>query len=192
MIQDTRQAKSLCTGDEFRLYRDSLSRRRLERLSPSELQSRLRRARILRDKYRGVYRRQRGGARGKMSDRRMKEVHDYSRTFRKAELFEEAVERFEGRLRALEAERQRREEAVRRKRAGERRRADQENRRIKAERTERESHLGRPPHEMGPRAEFGARPPRPGRRVQYVSGKRVSGHFRSEGRRFQARRDSRH
>lgn len=191
MIQDTRQAMGLCTVDEFRLYQDSLSKRRLEQLSPTELQSRLRRARTLRDKYRGVYRRQRGGARGKMPSRRMKEVHDYSRTFQKAELFEEAVERFDARLRALETARRRREEAVRRKSAGERRRADQEGRRIKAERTERESHLGRPSNEMGPRAEFGARPPRPGRPVQYVSGKRISGHFGSENRRFQARRDSR-
>jgi hypothetical protein len=191
MIQDTRQAKGLCTVDEFRLYRDSLSKGRLEQLSPPELQSRLRRARSLRDKYRGVYRRQRGGARGKLSDRRVREVPAHSRTFQKAELFEEAVERFDARLRDLETERGRREEAIRRTRARERRRADQEGRRIKAERTERESHLGRPSNERGPGAEFGTRPPRPGRPVQHVSGKRASGHFGSENRRFQARRDSR-
>lgn len=191
MVQHARQAKRLCTEDELRLYQDSLFGGRLGQLSPLELRSRLRRARALRDKYRDVHRRQRSGARGKMPDGRAKEVHDFSRTFQKGELFEEAVERFEGRLRALETERRRREGALRRKSGAERRRADREARRIKAERAERESHLGRPPDETGPRAEFRARPPRPGRPIQYVSGKRIAAHFGSQNRRFQAQRDSR-
>ena len=184
-------AKGLCSLDELRLYRESLSGKRPERLSAAELQSRLRRARALRDKYRGVYRRQRGGARGKMSDRRMREVHDYSRTFQKAELFEEAVERFGARLLALETERRLREDTVRRRKSTVRREAEREGRRIRADQRDRESHRGRSPNEPVPGAEHGVPPPRPARSIQYVSGRRVSGHFGSANRRFQARRDSR-
>lgn len=190
MIQDTRQARGLCTVDEFRLYRDSLGAR-LERLAPKDLQSRLRRARDLRDKYRGIHRRQRGGARGKTADGRAKEVHDFNRTCQKAELFETTLGRFQERVRALERALRHQEAEARRTSAGQRRRADQEGRRLKAERTERESHLGRTPDETGPRPQFGATPPRPGRSIQLVSAKGASAHFRSANRRFQARRDSR-
>ena len=190
MIQDTRQAKRLCTADEFKLYQASIGGL-LERLSPTDLHSRRRRTRTLRDKYRGVYRRQRGGARGKMTEGRAKEIHDFGRTWQKAELFEDALDRFEGRLRDLEMEVRRREDEARRRSAGRRRQAEQEGRRVQAARVDRESHLGRPSNETGPRPEFGAPPPRPGRPIQLVSAKGASGHFRSANRRFQARRDSR-
>lgn len=190
MIQDTRQARNLCSADEYVLYRDCLGGR-LEQLSTLSLHARLERARILRDKYRDIYRRQRGGARGKTTGGVAMEVHDFARTRLKEELFEEILERFKGRLRALDMERRRQEDADRRTSAGQRRRTGQEGRRLKAARADRESHLGRPPNDTGPRPPLGAPPPRPGRAVQGVSARGASGHFRSANRRFQARRDHR-
>jgi hypothetical protein len=191
MTHDAREAKTLCTTDEFSLYGESLGKR-LERLSPRDIQSRLRRARILRDKYRDVHQRQRGGARGKMTHGHPKEIHDFSRTRQKAEIFAEVLERFERRLRALEEQEQCRREEALRKASGDRRRADQAGRRLKAERAERDLHLARPTADAGPRPTFGAPPPRPGRAIQNVSGKSSAAHFRSANRRFQARHDTRH
>jgi len=190
MTHYAREARILCTTDELSLYGDSLGWR-LERLSPRDLQTRLRRARILRDKYRDVHRRQQGGARGKMTHGHPKELHDFSRTRQKAELFAEALERFERRLRALEEQDRRRTEESRLKAPGERRRADRASRRLKAERAERERHLARPTADAGPRPPFGAPPPRPGRAIQNVSAMSSAAHFRSANRRFQARHDTR-
>lgn len=181
MKKDDREAKALCTADEFRLYAASLEGR-LERLSAEDLPLRLRRARTLRDKYRDLYRRQRAGARGKRARALPRELHDSSRTLRKAELFAKMVERLEDRRRVLEDEARRREDLAR---------AAAPRPRLKTG----ASAPKRPPSPFAsggmPRAPLGAPPPRPARAIQGIFARSASGHFRSANRRFQARRDTR-
>lgn len=188
MTHKIREARTLCTADEFELFRDSLPGH-LYGLSFPELQSCLLRARTLRDKYQDVHRRQRGGARGKLTHGRPKELYDCTRTGQKADLFAKALGRFERKVRTLEEQDRRREEEARLRTSGERRRVDQDCRRLKAERADRESHLTPPTADAGPRAPVGAPPPRPAWAMRNALAKSAAGHFRSANRRFQARRD---
>lgn len=189
MIQEIRQARSLFTAEEFRLYREGLGER-LERLSPTDLKSRVRRTRSLRDKYQDVHRRQRGGARRRMPNLGPTKRDDFTRTHQKALLFEHTLRRFERRLRNLETSHRDPEEAERPRRGAERRPAAGEGRGKMPAGRARGVPRGRA-SARGPRQEPGAPPPGPRQPWHRVSGKVESGRHRSRNRRFQARRDSR-
>ena len=182
MIKEMQRLKALCTRDEFALYRESLGSR-LEQLSSRDLRSRVRRARNLRDKYDGVYRRQRSGQRGKLPQDWSVGFSEFSGTREKADLFEQVLGRFERRIDALEAEESRRT-------AGNRRQAERTRRQVEAARTDQESHRGRPKGDAGRRSQ-GAVPKGPARAAQYAHGRGTAGHFGSSNRRFQAHRDAR-
>jgi len=160
MTNEIQRLKALCTRDEFALYRESRGGR-LEQLSARDLRSRVRRARNLRDKYRGAQRRQRSGERGKLPQDRPMELSEFSGTWHKADLFEQVLGRFERRVDALEEEGKREEETKR-----------------------------RPKENAGPRSQD-ADPKGPGRAAQYAHGRGTAGPFESSNRRFQARRDAR-
>ena len=189
MIKEMQRLKALCTRDEFALYRESLGGR-LEQFSSRDLRSRVRRARNLRNKYTGADRRQRSGQRGKLPQDRSVGFSEFSGTWKKADLFEQVLGRFERRIDALEEkERQRQEEAGRRA-AGDRRQAERTRRQGEAARTDRESHRGLPTGDAGRRSQ-GAVPKGPARAAQYAHGRGTAGHFGSSNRRFQAHRDAR-
>ncbi len=141
MIREMQRVKALCTRDEFALYRESLGSR-LEQLTSRDLRSRVRRARNLRDKYEGAHRRQRSGQRGKLPQNRSVGVSEFSGTWKKADLFEEVLGRFERRIDALE-------EKERHRGAGARRQAAPTRRQVDAARRDRESHRGRPKGDGG-------------------------------------------
>lgn len=189
MIKEMQRLKALCTRDEFALYRESLGSR-LEQLSSRDLRSRVRRARNLRDKYDGVYRRQRSGQRGKLPQDWSVGFSEFSGTREKADLFEQVLGRFERRIDALEAEERQGQAEIRRRTAGNRRQAERTRRQFEAARTDQESHRGRPKGDAGRRSQ-GAVPKGPGRAAQYAHGKGTAGHFGSSNRRFQTHRDAR-
>jgi len=182
--------RNLCASDEVALYQDSVGRR-LEQLASEDLRSRLRRAKLLMEKYRDVYRRQRNGSRGKAMTGRRKDAGDFERSGRKVELFQEVLRRFKYRLRVLEDLDRSRLEERRHMASAERRRVDRDRRRSDSERIERKSHLARPKADAGPSSHPGALPPKSGQTIQNVFAKNVAGHFRSANRSFQARRDGR-
>jgi len=189
MINEMNKLKALCTRDEFALYRDSLGRR-LEQFSSRDLRSRIRRARNLRDKYNGAHRRQRSGDRGKLPQDRSAGFSEFSGTWRKADLFQQVLGRFERRIDALEEKEKQRQGEAERRGAGNRRQAERTRRQVDAARTDRESHQGRPKGDAGRRSQ-GAVPKGPGRAAQYAHGRGTAGHFGSSNRRFQAHRDAR-
>lgn len=184
MTNETRAAKALCTKNERALVQDSLPGD-VDSLSPRGLRSRVTRARTLRDKYRDLHQRQRGGARGKLSNGRPKELHDCTRTREKAELFARTLERFEREMRAVAG----RKQEARRRISSERRSSVQQNRRWEAARADSENHQGPPRADAGPREPFGASPPRPGAAMREALTKSAAGRFRNANRRFQAHRD---
>ena len=101
----TRQeARSLCTKPELDLIVAS-DGKALEELTLARVQSKLQRARTLRDKYRDLERTQQLEARGKPSPRRRAPRSEGAvRTARKAEIFEIVLGRFEARATELQTE----------------------------------------------------------------------------------------
>lgn len=95
------RARELCTRDEFELVEESRGKG-IDRLGPSELRARIRRARGLRDKYRALARQQSGEARGKRDPKSTRPAAGSANTELKAELFGETQERFEARLAEVE------------------------------------------------------------------------------------------
>ena len=189
MSTELQKTKALCTRDEFALYRESLGKR-LEQLSSRDLKSRVRRARNLRDKYNGAHRRQRSGERGKLPQDRSLGLSDFSGTWRKADLFQQVLGRFERRIEVLEEKEKRRREEADRRDAGDRRQTERTRRQVEASQADRESHRGWPKGDAGRRSQ-GAVPKGPGRAAQYAHGAGTAGHFGSANRRFQAHRDAR-
>lgn len=101
MIQ-TPEAKQLCTQAEFQLFAMSLSRT-VTRHSETELKRQATRSRNLRDKYRSLAQRQRREARGKQQPKGQRAARSNKNTHRKAQLFAEVLQRYEARLAAATA-----------------------------------------------------------------------------------------
>lgn len=170
-----KDAKDLCTRDEFELVAASFSPA-IRGLDEKQLRALRGRARRLRDKWRGQAERQRGEVRGKRAPRGARPAAGFSGAARKARLFAETVDRIEKRLQRLAEQRELdRERAAARK---------AEQQRVRALR----------------RANRNAKPSgRPGKAVDQVPrrkgvtsrGKAIKGHQRAAGQRKQARRDSR-
>jgi hypothetical protein len=181
MTYDRRTARTLCTAAELELVLASFEPG-AGRLSEARLKSAMARARRLRDKYRDLLRRQRLATRARTGSKLGSRPGTNARTAQKARLFEETLARFarEREARAAAARR-----AVRAKRAG-----------------PRKAPAPKPPG-LKPRAQRTAAAPRTGfvseqallasrrQRLQNMRAKAVQAHVRAQGRRNQARRDSR-
>jgi hypothetical protein len=89
-------ARRLCTKPEFELVEASKIVN-MKQLTPARLQQKVGRARRLRDKYRDLAKRQRLEARGKQAPRKSRPSQGHENTDRKAQLFQEVLERFETR-----------------------------------------------------------------------------------------------
>jgi hypothetical protein len=90
-------AARLCTKPELELV-DASAPARLRELTPGRLRQKVERARRLRDKYRDLAKRQRLEARGKRDAQRSRPARGNENTTRKAELFQEVLDRFEAQL----------------------------------------------------------------------------------------------
>jgi len=96
------RAKQLTTKREFELLETSWGRE-LSSLSPARLRQKVQRARTMRDKFRDLARQQAGEARGKRDPRSTRPARSNRNTELKAQVFDEALARFEERLGVLEA-----------------------------------------------------------------------------------------
>ncbi|MCC5786078.1 MAG: hypothetical protein JJU33_05195 [Phycisphaerales bacterium] len=94
MAINMQRARTLCTASEYELVRAS-GKREIGTLTPARLRQKVSRARKLRDKYRSLAARQTGEMRGKRAPRSGKPAGDNRNTETKAELFQEALDRFE-------------------------------------------------------------------------------------------------
>lgn len=91
------QARALLTAAELELF-DQSRAEPIKGLTPAGLAGKVKRARTLRDKYRDLYRRQTVAVRGED----VKGRTDNERTQRKADIFQEMLERFEARTSLLQ------------------------------------------------------------------------------------------
>lgn len=92
-----KRARTLCTQREWELLSQSWNPE-LGRITPGRLRQKVQRARTLRDKYRDLARQQAGEARGKRAARSTRPAQSNQNTKLKAEIFDEALERFQSRL----------------------------------------------------------------------------------------------
>jgi hypothetical protein len=90
-------AQRLCTAAEFELVEASYPAS-AKQLSPARLRQKVQRARKLRDKYRDLAKRQRLEMRGKREASSRRPAQGHENTDRKAELFQEVLDRFETQL----------------------------------------------------------------------------------------------
>jgi hypothetical protein len=90
-------AQRLCTQPEFELFEASMPAN-ARQLTPGRLRQKVERARRLRDKYRDLAKRQRLEARGKRAPQRARPAAGNENTVRKAELFDEVLQRFQRQL----------------------------------------------------------------------------------------------
>jgi hypothetical protein len=181
MPVNNKTARALCTGAEWELVLASLGEGAMPK---ARVKLKIGRARALRDKYRGLTRRQRLAARSRTGTKLGARPGSNARTEEKARLFAETLARFESRLRKLEAAE--RHEAARMA-LGARRAA------AKAVRA----------RSAPPAPRRGAKPPKSGyvsesarqasrrQRLQNMRVKTLQAHARAQGRRRQARRDAR-
>lgn len=95
-------AQRLCTSPEFDLVEASFPAN-AKQLTPSRLRQKVARARRLRDKYRDLAKRQRLEARGKRAPQRSRPAQGHENTDRKAQLFQETLDRFETQLQRMDA-----------------------------------------------------------------------------------------
>lgn len=94
-------AKSLCTQREWEHLSQSWNPE-LSQVTPGRLRQKVQRARTLRDKFRDLARQQSGEARGKREPRSTRPAQGNQNTKRKAQIFDEALERFQARLAEVE------------------------------------------------------------------------------------------
>jgi hypothetical protein len=104
------RARKLCTQAEFELVESSVGRNARE-LSPARLKQKIDRTRKLRDKYRDLSKRQRLEARGKKAPSGSRPAKGQDNTERKAQLFQEVLDRFESYTERIQAREDRREAA---------------------------------------------------------------------------------
>ena len=95
------QARPLLTAAELELF-DQSRAEPIKGLTPARLAGKVKRARTLREKYRDLYRRQTVAARGESAATRPAKSTDNERTQRKADIFQEVLERFEARTTLLQ------------------------------------------------------------------------------------------
>ncbi len=96
-----REARPLCTQREWELLSHSWNPE-LSKVTPGRLRQKIRRARTLRDKFRDLARQQSGEARGKRDARSTRPSQSNRNTELKAQIFDEALERFHARLVEIE------------------------------------------------------------------------------------------
>lgn len=102
MAFNRRQARPLCTDTEYALFTASLADA-ITDLTPAQLRSKLERARRARDKYRDLVKRQRLANRTRTGTNKGNRPETNARTAEKAQLFAEALARFETRASKLAA-----------------------------------------------------------------------------------------
>jgi hypothetical protein len=90
-------AKSLCTQREWELISASWAPE-VNRLDAGELRNKVSLTRGLRDKFRDLAKQQAGEARGKRGPRSTRPSQSNENTRRKAQIFNEALSRFQDRL----------------------------------------------------------------------------------------------
>jgi len=98
-----KDARPLFTKREWEMVSQSWNPE-LSRVTEGRLRQKVQRARTLRDKYRDLARQQAGEARGKRSPRSTRPAQGNENTLRKAQVFDEALERFQARLTEVEKE----------------------------------------------------------------------------------------
>ena len=96
------QARPLLNAAELELF-DHSRAEPIKALTPARLAGKVKSARTLRDKYRDLYRRQAVATRGEDAAHRSATGGDNERTQRKADIFQEVLERFEARTALLQA-----------------------------------------------------------------------------------------
>ena len=94
------EARPLCTKREWDLLADSWNPE-LSKVTPGRLRQKVQRARTLRDKFRDLARQQSGEARGKRDPRSTRPARGNKNTKLKAQVFDEALERFQARLKEI-------------------------------------------------------------------------------------------
>jgi hypothetical protein len=196
-------ARRLCTAPELELVESSRASH-LKQLTPARIRQKITRARRLRDKYRDLAKRQRLEARGKSAPRRSRPAQGQENTQRKAQLFQEVLERFEAGLPRVEAAAAKKAPGA--KAAGPKKAAGAAGAKKatgaagakKAGDPKKATGAGqleaKPPARAGAAAMKGARQ-RPAKRgpqdaSQQARGKVARAHTRSSNRRTQQRRDS--
>lgn len=114
MAFNRNHARPLCSDAEYKLFTASLGDE-IGALTPAQLRSKIQRARRLRDKYRDLYKRQRLANRARTGTKKGARPETNVRTSDKAQLFGEALSRFQGRADKLAAtaEREARRKAAR-------------------------------------------------------------------------------
>jgi hypothetical protein len=95
------RARTLCNQREFEFVEKSWGKE-LNEITAGRLRQKVRHARKLRDKYRDLARQQVGEARGKRSPQSTRPSQGAANTKAKAQLFDEALGRFEERLSQIE------------------------------------------------------------------------------------------
>lgn len=101
MAISKREARPLCTKREWELLVHSWNPE-LARVTPGRLRQKVQRARTLRDKFRDLARQQKGEARGKRDPKSTRPSRSNRNTELKAQIFDEALERFQARLAVIE------------------------------------------------------------------------------------------
>lgn len=102
MAFNRNQARPLCSDTEYALFTASLADQ-IGELTPAQLRNKLQRARRLRDKYRDLEKRQRLANRARTGTKKGDRPQTNARTADKAQLFDEALTRFETRSAKLAA-----------------------------------------------------------------------------------------
>jgi len=102
MAYNRNHARALCTDNEYKLFTASLSDE-ITGHTPARLQSKIERARKLRDKYRDLIKRQRLANRARTGSKKGNRVDSNARTGDKEKLFAEVLGRLEARAEKLDA-----------------------------------------------------------------------------------------
>ncbi|TVP54437.1 MAG: hypothetical protein EA351_13220 [Gemmatimonadales bacterium] len=95
-------ARPLCTKREWEMLSQSWPPE-LAKVTPGRLRQKVQRARNIRDKYRDLARQQAGEARGKRNPKSTRAAQGNRNTKLKAQIFDEALERFQARLAEVES-----------------------------------------------------------------------------------------
>ncbi|HXN33008.1 MAG TPA: hypothetical protein VN894_14155 [Polyangiaceae bacterium] len=187
MSVDFHKARELCTAQELALV-TSARAQDLRLLTSKRLDTKIKRARGLRDKFRDLALRQAREAHGKAALRKKRPASRNVRTVEKAKLFGEVLRRFEARAAKLDQG-----DASEPIPGGERATAPERSHRASAQRSARttRSALAARPNRQQRRKVAAADTAR--KRVKFAAsqGPRVHAHVSSRNRRHQARRDAR-
>jgi hypothetical protein len=197
MPYNSATAKKLLTSSEYELFQASLARE-VQGLTDARLRSKIARTRNLRDKYRDLLRRQKLALRDRGVSKGGRSGVANARTEQKRQLLDEALQRFEERLRRVTADRagaRRRpakktlKEALAKKREARASQSKGRGRRVSPKAPAR-----KPRRSAGSEGGTGSERAREARHeMQFQSSlaRPIQAHVRASGRRAQARRDRR-